>query len=277
MIKTYHRPQTMEEALALLAQPHTLPLGGGTALASTASGANARFPLSVREDIDVVDLQALGLDTIGRSGNHLELGATVTLQSLLESEHCPAALKSALRLEAPLNIRNTATVAGTLVACDGRSTFATVLLALDAKLEISEAVNQSRVSALGDFLPLRPRGLITAITIPLNVKLAFDYVARTPSDKPIVCVAVAGWGSGRTRVAVGGYGQIPMLAMDGVEESDASTTGLDERSTLRSAREAVRNSFHEAADEWGSAEYRMDVAATLVKRCLEALPNSSAV
>jgi len=32
---------------------------------------------------------------------------------------------------------------------------------------------------------------------------------------------------------------------------------------------AARNAFHEATDEWGSAEYRMDVAATLAKRCLE--------
>jgi hypothetical protein len=34
---------------------------------------------------------------------------------------------------------------------------------------------------------------------------------------------------------------------------------------------AARNAFHEATDEWASAEYRMDVAATLAKRCLEGL------
>jgi CO/xanthine dehydrogenase FAD-binding subunit len=32
---------------------------------------------------------------------------------------------------------------------------------------------------------------------------------------------------------------------------------------------AAKNACHEAADEWASAEYRMDVAATLAKRCLE--------
>jgi CO/xanthine dehydrogenase FAD-binding subunit len=30
MITAYHRPQTLEEALALLARPEALPLGGGT-------------------------------------------------------------------------------------------------------------------------------------------------------------------------------------------------------------------------------------------------------
>jgi CO/xanthine dehydrogenase FAD-binding subunit len=246
MITTYHRPQSLDEALTLLTQPNRIPLGGGTLLSQ-----------STADPVEVVDLQALRLDSINKSGNNLEIGATVTLQQLLESVHCPEALKSALKLEAPLNIRNTATIAGTLVACDGRSTFATMLLALDAKIDIRYSSADSRVSSIGEFLPLRPRGLITSITIPLTVKLAFDYVSRTPADKPIVCTAVAQWNSGRTRLAVGGYGRAPMLAMDGTEAEGVET--------------AARNAFHEAADDYGSAEYRMDVAATLAKRCLDSL------
>ena len=246
MITTYHRPQSLDEALSLLTQPNRIPLGGGTLLSKPTP-----------EPVEVVDLQALSLDSIAKSGNNLEIGATVTLQQLLESVHCPEAMKSGLKLEAPLNIRNTATVAGTLVACDGRSTFATVLLALDAKLEIRKSTEESQTSNIGEFLPLRPRGLITSITLPLNAKLSFDYVSRTPADKPIVCAAVAKWNSGRTRLAVGGYGKAPMLAMDGTEAEGVET--------------AARNAFHEAADEYGSAEYRMDVAATLAKRCLDSL------
>jgi CO/xanthine dehydrogenase FAD-binding subunit len=246
MITTYHRPQSLDEALTLLTQPNRIPLGGGTLLSKPTA-----------DSVEVVDLQALSLDSITKTGNNLEIGATVTLQQLLESVHCPPALKSALKLEAPLNVRNSATVAGTLVACDGRSTFATVVLALDAKVDIRYSPDDSRGSNIGEFLPLRPRGLITSIIIPLNVKLAFDYVSRTPADKPIVCTAVARWNSGRTRLAVGGYGRAPMLAMDGTESEGVETAG--------------RNAFHEAADDYGSAEYRMDVAATLAKRCLESL------
>lgn len=243
MITAYHRPKTLDEALTLLARPNIVPLGGGTLLAHPTA-----------DPVEVVDLQALSLNTVKKQGNTLEVGATVTLQQLLESEHCPAAMKVALKLEAPLNLRNAATVAGTLVACDGRSTFAACLLALDARLTVivnrkSETVN------LGDFLPLRPRELITALSLPLNVKLAFDYVSRTPADKPIVCAALAQWNSGRTRLALGGYGKSPLLAMDGTEAE-----GVDA---------AARNAFHEAADEWASAKYRMDIAATLAKRCLE--------
>ena len=246
MITEYYRPETLPEALELLKQPDTLPLGGGTLLSTLKSAS-----------VKVVDLQALGLNTLQKKGNNLEIGATVTLQQLLEGEHTPDALKGALKLEAPLNIRNTATVAGTLVAADGRSTFTTVMLALDAKLTVDG--RRSTVDGLGEFLPLRPdnlRGtLITAIQIPLNAKLGFESVARTPADKPIVCAALATWPSGRTRLALGGYGKAPLLAMDGTESE-----GLDA---------AAQNAFHEATDECASVEYRMDVAATLAKRCQE--------
>ena len=261
MITAYHRPKTLDEALTLLAQPNRTPLGGGTVLSKLTT-----------DSVEAVDLQAIGLSTVNKSGNSLEIGATVKLQQLLESEACPEAMKAALKLEAPLNLRNSASVAGTIVSCDGRSTFVSVLLALDAKLEQKRSENSktaSRVTNIGDFLPLRDlQGwLVTTITIPLNTKLAFDYVSRTPADKPIICVALAQWNSGRTRLVLGGYGKSPLLAMDGTEAEGIDASTID--NILRSAQAAARNAFHEASDEYGSAEYRMDVAATLAKRCLE--------
>ena len=249
MITSYHRPRTLDEALTLLAQPDTLPLGGGTFLSKRTS-----------DPVQAVDLQLLGLNTLTKSGKDLELGGTLTLQALLESEHCPKALKSALKLEAPLNIRNSATVAGTLVVCDGRSSFASVLLAMDTKVIAINTQKEEETINIGDFLPLREqvRGkLITKIILPTNIKIAFEYVSKTPSDKPLVCAAVAQWNSGRTRLALGGYGKSPMLAMDGTESEGIAT--------------AAQNAFHEATDEWASAEYRMDVASTLAKRCMESL------
>ena len=245
MISTYHRPQTLDEALTLLTQPNTVPLGGGTLLSKPTT-----------DSVAVVDLQRLGLDSLRVNGNELVIGATCTLQSLLEADNCPPALKIALKLEAPLNIRNTATVAGTLVASDGRSPFVTMLLAMDAKIEL--IVNrQSKIVNCGEFLLTRPSGLITSITIPLNTKTAFEFVSKTPADKPIICAALAQWNSGRTRLTLGGYSKTPLLAMDGTEAD-----GI---------QEAAANAYHEAEDEWASAEYRMDVAAVLAKRALESL------
>jgi CO/xanthine dehydrogenase FAD-binding subunit len=255
MITAYHRPHTIQEALDLLSQPNIYPLGGGTIL-------NRPSP----DCYTVVDLQALGLHTVNKVGENLVSGATVTLQILLESVHTPEALKKAIRLEAPINLRNMGTVAGALVACDGHSSFAAVLLALDARVTIAHlsAAGDSPTMTnilfpIGEILPIRSEilagKLITQIEIPLNIRLSYEYVARSPADRPIVHAALAQWPSGRTRLVIGGWGSAPSLAMDG---NDAS--GIEE---------AARNAAHEASDEWASAEYRAEVAAVLAKRCLD--------
>jgi CO/xanthine dehydrogenase FAD-binding subunit len=243
MISEYLRPKTIEEALKLLARPDARPLGGGTVLNQPSA-----------DSFTVVDLQALGLDKIRKSGEKLEVGATATLQALLESRHVCEALKKTIRLEAPLNLRDMGTVAGTIVSCDGRSPFVSALLALDAKIDIRYSKGEAQISNIGDFLPSRPeRILIVAITIPLNVDLRFESVARTPADKPIVCAALARWPSGRTRFTLGGWGSAPCLALDGNEPS-----GIEE---------AARNAAQDSGDEWASTEYRSEMAAVLAKRC----------
>jgi hypothetical protein len=77
-----------------------------------------------------------------------------------------------------------------------------------------------------------------------------------------VCAAVVMWPSGRTRVALGGFGSSPALAFDGSE-----TEGVEI---------AARDAYSQAGDEWASAEYRQDVAGVLVKRCTSQLIEISA-
>lgn len=264
MIIEYHRPQNLEEALTLLARndPVTLPLGGGSAL-------NKPSP----DPIAVVDLQALGLGGLRVQGGSLELGAALTLSALAEASPGPDGLdetgkaplqpdlRRAMLLEATYNLRQVATAAGTLAAADGRSPWTVALLALDAQLSLyrrgSHDLDQL---SLGDYLPMREvmRGaLITRLSLPLNVRLAYEYVARTPADWPLVCAGVARWPSGRTRVALGGFGKAPVLAMDGPLSDGAATAAAD--------------AYSQAGDEWATAEYRREMAALLAGRALDRL------
>ncbi len=249
MIVEYHRPDSLEEALRLLGRMEikTRPLGGGTVL-------NAPDP----EKYAVVDLQALGLNKISKKGNSLLVGATATLQALLDTSDLPAALYKAIRHEATYNLRQVATLAGTLVASNGRSPLATVLLAMDAQVTLLPGEEQVGV---GELLLTReerlPGRLIASIAFPLNIRLAYQYVARTPADQPLVCAAVARWSSGRTRLALGGFGEAPLLALDGPEAGGAA--------------EAARNAYFSADDQWASAGYRREVAAALAQRCLDVL------
>jgi CO/xanthine dehydrogenase FAD-binding subunit len=246
MILEYHRPKAIEEVLDLLTRPtpFTVPMGGGTFL-NRGTG----------EPLAVVDLQGINLDKIERKGKNLHIGATVTLQALMESTYIPSILAQAIRYDATFNIRQVSTIAGSLVAVDGRSPLATTMLALDAYLSVIP--NEEQIS-FGNVLPLRKeklRGrLITGVTIPLNVQLKYKYVARSPADQPIVCVALSRWPSGRTRVALGGYGREPKLAMDGTDASGAHI--------------AAKDAYSEAGDQWASAEYRSNMAEILTRRCL---------
>lgn len=261
MIVEYYRPETLEEALALLARDETLtvPLAGGSALDKASP-----------QPLAVVDLQSLGLNTAQRRGNYLTLGAMFTLQSMLDHGDAhptqawklPAALTQAIKHEASYNLRQVATVAGTLVAADGRSPFTTAMLALDAVLTLQPGSVEIN---LGDLLPVRGERLsdhlIVQVKFAMNARLAYESVSRTPSDQPILCVAVAVWPSGRTRVALGGFGRAPILAFDGNEASGIEI--------------AARSACSHSGDQWASAAYRQDIAAILSLRALQQLQEKS--
>jgi CO/xanthine dehydrogenase FAD-binding subunit len=250
VIIEYHRPKTIPEALALLAreQPISYPLGGGTFLNREMDNQYA-----------VVDLQALGLGTILEAGNQLQVGATVTLQQLLEYQGLPEDIYTSIKHEATYNLRQMATIAGTLVTANGRSPFATTLLALDSSMELLEINGKLQQLKLGDWLPLReeikPGRLITKINFPLNVSIAYEKIARTPADQPIICAAITRWNSDRTRLALGGWGKVPVLAMDGPDSGGVEIAG--------------KNAYSHAGDEWASAEYRQEMAGVLASRCLK--------
>jgi putative selenate reductase FAD-binding subunit len=254
MIIEYQRPMNIREALALLArkQPISYPMGGGTYLNR-----------NLEEKYAVVDLQLLELGSIVKKGNHIEVGATATLQELSDFKGLPADMLTSLERETTYNLRQMATVAGTLVTANGRSPFATMLLAMDTKLDTLGLDETPKEVKLGDWFPMRgttdSAELITKINIPINVIIAYERIARTPADQPIMCVAIAQWSSGRTRVALGGWGEIPTLAMDGPEASGVEI--------------ASKNAYSHAEDAWASAEYRQEMAGLLAARCLQRINN----
>jgi CO/xanthine dehydrogenase FAD-binding subunit len=246
MIIDYYRPDNLDEALRLLAQSDRtiIPVAGGTAI--------DRYS---KEDLALVDLQNLELNRIQKRGDTLEVGATATLQDLMNSPQLFPEFRKAILHEANHNLRQAATVAGALVSATGRSPFATACLALDISLFILPG--EERLG-IGSFFHLRREvltgRLITHISLPLNVVFRYEYVARTPADLPIVCVAVAKWPSGRTRVALGGFDVSPKLALDGPESGGADIAAMD--------------AYSQSEDQWASANYRQEIAGILTQRCL---------
>ena len=238
-VSAYKRPHTIDEALALLAAPGAVPIGGGTKVNAT----------SMSGPVVIVDLQALGLDRIERLGEgKLRIGATVTLQELADDREVPDVVREAARREQPSTLRAASTVGGCVAAADTASELLAALLAHDA---VSIVVGPRGVQALElarllSELPLPVGRLVTGLTIDTSGVASAARVARTRADRPIVAAVARRAADGRQRLALAGVAATPVLV--------PGVAGLEPPGDFR-----------------GSSEYRLAVAATLSARVLEAV------
>ena len=117
-------------------------------------------------------------------------------------------LVRAARGEGPVNLRNAATVGGTVAAAAPDSEFYAALLALGASVVTSDGA-QETITRLEDLQEVT--GLITAVLLPItDARGGHARVARTPSDRPIVAALAVQTGSGE-RVALCGVALRPVL------------------------------------------------------------------
>ncbi|WP_420644943.1 FAD binding domain-containing protein [Candidatus Leptofilum sp.] len=262
---SYFRPESLEEALTLLAKPNSVPLGGGTKLLATESG----LPGTA-----VVDLQALGLSQaklLSASDMHfLAVGATLTLtrlhqflQSELPDNVASALLQKAIHQAGPNTYRNAATLGGTIASHLPDSELLAALLVLNATITLRGLSSQNTLS-LSDYLAdaERPSGLITTLSIPLPAGNGTSHrVARTPADYPIV--SITGWRlpDGLVRLAATGLGERPFRL---------TTAEQAAQSSIEAAASAAAANTH-LGDFRGDAHYRAEMAAVLTRRTLNQL------
>ncbi|MFZ5916557.1 MAG: FAD binding domain-containing protein [Chloroflexota bacterium] len=274
-VQTYHRPQTLAEALTLLARSGWTgaPLAGGTAL----------VPRLVRADNTVqavIDLSDLGLDAITCQDGWLRLGATATLADVTENEVCVSVagglLDRAARMSATVNVRNAATVGGTVAAGDPASAFLLALLLLDAEVLI-QTLGGEFTMPLGGFLHAPAQALNGSLLTEVRLALPNDQVGaglarlgRTPQDRPIVMAAALlareGSVAARLRLALGGVAGVPVRATT-VEEALTGRPFTAE--ALAGALTGWAALLKPPGDFRGSAEYRRVMAPILARRALQ--------
>ena len=250
-IKNYVRVQSLEEAYDLCQKKNNVVLGGMLWL-----------KMQRRSIGTAIDLSDLGLNQIEEDGEFYRLGAMVSLRTMERhhglNELTQGAMKESLRHIVGVQLRNLATVGGSIYSRFGFSDVLTLFLAMDCSVELYK----------GGIVPLREyaeRPYDRDIVVRLLVrKEAADYcyqsVRNSQTDIPVLTCAAARLQDGSYRFAVGAR---PLKAVL-YEEPAAPAQQL---------AETIQQQVVTGSNMRGSAEYRRHLTGVLVRRAAEELEN----
>lgn len=216
-----------------------------------------------------IDLSGLGLDEITEDEKEFSIGCMVSLRQLETHKGIDAytkgAVKESLRHIVGVQMRNCATVGGSIYGRFGFSDILCCLLGLDCDVELYK---QGRMP-LADFAKMKKDNDILVRVIIKKTPLETVYLSQrnTETDFPVVSCAV-------TKDAEGYYAVIgarpcqPVIVRDskGIL-AKAEVTAED----LAAFASKVQNGMDFADNTRASGAYRRHVAGVLVKRGLKQL------
>jgi CO/xanthine dehydrogenase FAD-binding subunit len=264
----YLRPHRLEEALSVLARPHTV-LAGGTDFYP------ARVGRAIDEDVlDIGGIEVLRGITAGATG--WRLGATTTWSALLEADLPPVfdGLKQAAREVGGRQIQNAGTLAGNICNASPAADGVPALLALDAEVEI--AGSTARRLPLRQFITgvrrtaLAPGELVVAIHVPRH-EAESAFLKLGARRYLVISIAMAAatleFTDGRVaaaRVAVGACSPVA----ERLPALEQALIGAPRDQLADRVDAAQLAPLSPIDDVRGSAAYRQDAVITLLRRLL---------
>lgn len=212
-----------------------------------------------------IDLTALGLNKIEEDEASFRIGCMCTLRDVeihSELNSCfDGIVQKSISNIVGVQLRNGATIGGTVFSRFGFSDVLTALLSLDAYVELYR----------GGIIPLRDfanmpcdKDIIVSIIIKKDGRRASYMSHRTSSgDLPVITCASSFMG-GRWNVVVGAR---PMKAS--LMEFNESLDVTDEK--INEMIEAVKSQLEFGTNMRGSRQYRQHLAGVLIKRNIKAV------
>jgi 2-furoyl-CoA dehydrogenase FAD binding subunit len=260
----YARPDTVEEALALLAEhgEEARVLAGGQTLL-------AMLNLRVVEPAILIDITRLPeLDVIREIDGRIEVGAAVTQNRLLAwpalAQKLPL-LAVALPFVGHFQTRNKGTVCGSVAHADPTSEIPLSLAVLEGEV-VLRSRRGTRVLPAGKFqqgmlaTAREDDELITAVRFPIvSGGVAFREVARRHGDFAIVGVAALAESASSIRIGVAGMAERP--AVRRIEADGASG--------IRDAIERLAWELEGYEDVHASARMRRDLLRRIAPVAIE--------
>lgn len=271
-------PTSLEEAARLLAEApdESKVLAGGQSLVPMLNMRLSRPELLV----DITRIRSL--DYVDTSAGRLDVGAVVTQAALARQadvqSHWPL-LGEAIRHIGHTQIRNRGTVVGSLAHHDPASELPAVALALDASMTLYSTRGGPRVVGAGDFFvgtfqtELADDEVLAQASFaapPAGAGWSFREVARKHGDFATVgAIAVVGRSSGvvdHARIVLFGVGGTPYRA---VAAEQALMGRAVDPETIEAAATSVMLAIRPGTDVHATAEYRSELAGTLVRTTIK--------
>jgi carbon-monoxide dehydrogenase medium subunit len=276
----YFRPQTIEEATALL------ELHGADA--KVLAGGHSLVPamkLRLAQPKTIIDISRLaGLAYIREDGGKIAIGAMTTHHDLESSallrEQCPLLPEVAGQI-GDVQVRNKGTIGGSVAHADPAADWPAAILALEAELEITGPTGQ-RVVAASDFFvemmqtAIQSNEILCEIRVPKTpASVAYVKFAQKASGFAIAGVAAVVDKAAKTvRVGITGIAPKPYRA----QAVEAALRGkpLATDTIAQAARKAAEG-MDPLNDIHASAEFRAHLAQVNTRRALELAAKRSLV
>jgi aerobic carbon-monoxide dehydrogenase medium subunit len=274
----YFRPHSLDEALDLLAVHggDAKPLAGGQSLIPAMN-----FRLA--NPAVLVDLNGISeLSYIKDEGGDVRIGG-MTRQRMVErsalvSGRVPLIAETMPHIAHPA-IRNRGTIGGSLAHADPAAELPAVMLALNARLVVSNRSGAREVEAVEFFVGMfttavQPGELLTEVRIPPpppRSGVAFLEVSRRHGDFALVGVAAIvrlddNGNCADARIALLSVGDRPMLAAHAANMLTGQRPSAE--SIAAAADAAATKDIDPSGDIHASARYRRHLANVLTRRVL---------
>ncbi len=274
----YHRPKTISEAAALLADlgDDARPLAGGHSLIPM-------MKLRMATPQHLIDLGGIpDLKGIRQDGENIVIGAMTSQADVIASDLLAATLpilrETALVIADP-QVRYCGTIGGNAANGDPGNDMPAIMMALDANYEVAGSNGLRSIPARqfyqgAYYTALEPGELLTSISIPVPPQkhgYAYEKLKRKIGDYATAAAAVIlvmNQGGTVTFCAISltNVGETALLAEKAAELVVGS--GLD-TATVAKAMAAAEEITSPAVDGRGSAAYRTKMAGVMVKRALQ--------
>jgi len=280
----YHRPNTVEEALALLGQfgEDGKVLAGGHSLVPM-------MKLRLAEPAHLIDINAIdGLRGIRDEGDVIVIGAGTTQAEVLTSDllakKCPILPEAAAQIADP-QVRNCGTIGGNCANGDPGNDDPAIMMALDASYTLQSQDGERQIAAREFYqgiytTALADNELLTEVRIPTpaeGVGMSYQKIKRKVGDYAIAAAAVTlSMSDGQCTDAaialtnVGDTALLPLAAADAIKGTSVDASAVE------AAAEAAMAASEPVEDLRGTREYRTAMAGQMTRQAIvEALSRAA--